>query len=185
MENTSQKQRRQRAILSCNDCRRRKLRCDRLAPCNRCIKGGIASSCAYGPEAHSDPPDDMYGSATRKRQRFSSRLQSSTVPDIPHVSESGSDVGNQMESVQSNVPARERLEQLEREVMHLQQLVPNHMQAPRDQVEFLANSPELKGVDHSSAVMGMLKGHSYGTHFHGTSSAMAVVGQVSEPMNEL
>ncbi|KAF2652358.1 hypothetical protein K491DRAFT_51549 [Lophiostoma macrostomum CBS 122681] len=44
----SKRQRKQRATLSCLDCRHRKLKCDRQQPCGRCVKGGIAKSCTYG-----------------------------------------------------------------------------------------------------------------------------------------
>src|ERR1700712_1744722 len=44
--NTDQK--RKRKTFSCYDCRRKKLRCDRLYPtCGRCQSAGRASSCAY------------------------------------------------------------------------------------------------------------------------------------------
>jgi hypothetical protein len=51
MEDTpeaARRKRKQRAVLSCNDCRRRKLKCDRELPCNRCKHGGVADKCAYG-----------------------------------------------------------------------------------------------------------------------------------------
>ena len=39
---------RKRDVLSCLDCRRRKLKCNREYPaCSRCVKGGNASSCTY------------------------------------------------------------------------------------------------------------------------------------------
>lgn len=39
---------RRRTALSCHDCRRRKLQCDRAYPaCSRCVKGGYAGSCTY------------------------------------------------------------------------------------------------------------------------------------------
>lgn len=39
---------RKRKALSCYDCRRRKLRCDRELPsCARCIKAGHADTCSY------------------------------------------------------------------------------------------------------------------------------------------
>src|SRR2546421_2065475 len=45
---------RRRKALSCYDCRRRKLRCDRDYPsCSRCQKAGQADSCIY----ESDPPE--------------------------------------------------------------------------------------------------------------------------------
>ncbi|KAI0870043.1 hypothetical protein GGS24DRAFT_476736 [Hypoxylon argillaceum] len=39
--------RRDKPQLSCNICRRRKLRCDRRHPCSTCEKRGLASSCTY------------------------------------------------------------------------------------------------------------------------------------------
>lgn len=39
--------RRQRAILSCATCRKRKIRCDRLTPCSQCVRSKIADSCYY------------------------------------------------------------------------------------------------------------------------------------------
>ncbi|RAH79701.1 hypothetical protein BO86DRAFT_317722 [Aspergillus japonicus CBS 114.51] len=45
---SSDKPKRRRKALSCYDCRRRKLKCDRELPaCGRCRKGGIAESCSY------------------------------------------------------------------------------------------------------------------------------------------
>lgn len=41
---------RKRKALSCYDCRRRKLKCDRVFPvCGRCKKGGVAATCTYDP----------------------------------------------------------------------------------------------------------------------------------------
>lgn len=43
---------RRRIAFSCLDCRRRKLKCDRLFPsCSRCRKGGHPESCTYDSEA--------------------------------------------------------------------------------------------------------------------------------------
>jgi hypothetical protein len=44
----SSERKRRRKALSCYDCRRRKLRCDREYPsCGRCRKAGLAASCIY------------------------------------------------------------------------------------------------------------------------------------------
>jgi hypothetical protein len=77
------------------------------------------------------------------------------------------------------VTAQERLEKLERELLLLQQHTSTHAPERKDQVEFLGNSPDLKGISRSSAVMGILKGRGYGTHFYGASSAMSIVAQAS------
>ncbi|KAH8896266.1 hypothetical protein GQ53DRAFT_852327 [Thozetella sp. PMI_491] len=38
---------RNRERLACSECRRRKLRCDRISPCGSCIRRGDAESCTY------------------------------------------------------------------------------------------------------------------------------------------
>ncbi|KAI1418331.1 hypothetical protein F5Y13DRAFT_148997 [Hypoxylon sp. FL1857] len=44
--------RREKPQLSCNFCRRRKVRCDRQLPCNTCVNKGLAVACTYtaGPQ---------------------------------------------------------------------------------------------------------------------------------------
>lgn len=41
------RRRRPRPPLSCTECRRRKLRCDRCLPCRQCKKGLRADQCVY------------------------------------------------------------------------------------------------------------------------------------------
>lgn len=38
---------RPRPVLSCLECRRKKLKCDRLLPCQQCLKGGRSHLCHY------------------------------------------------------------------------------------------------------------------------------------------
>jgi hypothetical protein len=45
-------QKRPRPVLSCLDCRRKKLKCSRTMPCVQCTKTGHASRCSY----HEYPP---------------------------------------------------------------------------------------------------------------------------------
>lgn len=40
---------RRRPALSCEQCRRRKIRCDRNVPCSHCVKSGIGNGCHYIP----------------------------------------------------------------------------------------------------------------------------------------
>lgn len=50
---------RRRKVLSCYDCRRRKLQCDRALPaCSRCTKTGQASNCLYLEDATDAPIRD-------------------------------------------------------------------------------------------------------------------------------
>jgi hypothetical protein len=151
MDDTPQKQRRQRAILSCNDCRRRKLKCDRLSPCNRCIKGGITDSCAYSSEAHSIPPDELNGHAVKRQRREQSRTCSSSVD--------GQDVSAYASHLRTQTGAGARLKLPEQQDNQVQQFAPNEVNCPM-------------------SATGMIKGHSFGTHYYGPSSTISTVAHV-------
>src|SRR5436305_14007165 len=42
-----QPHKRHRPALNCSQCRRRKVKCDRLLPCNQCVKIGASETCEY------------------------------------------------------------------------------------------------------------------------------------------
>ena len=74
----SSDRKRRRKALSCYDCRRRKLRCDREYPCcGRCRKGGQADSCIY--ESGSLEPKE-YGDGEKKVAGFDSGAGGATIP---------------------------------------------------------------------------------------------------------
>jgi hypothetical protein len=102
----------------------------------------------------------------------------SSVADPAEATESEINLGRDGNEEHDTAPA-DRLEKLERDLALLQQRVPSTVHEVKDQVEFLGSSPDLKGISRSSAVMGMLKGRGYGTHFYGASSAMSIIAQVS------
>ncbi|EPE07183.1 zinc c6 transcription factor [Ophiostoma piceae UAMH 11346] len=58
-------QRRNRRVFVCIPCHRKKLKCDKLSPCSRCLAAGIPNECSYQP-----PPTT---SNTAKRTRKVSR----------------------------------------------------------------------------------------------------------------
>lgn len=59
LDNDGPERKRRRKVLSCTDCRRRKVQCDRALPaCGRCTKAGKASVCIY----EEDPPPALSGS---------------------------------------------------------------------------------------------------------------------------
>lgn len=60
---------RRRKVLSCWDCRRRKLQCDRAFPaCGRCTKAGKAESCLYIDDPHSDASTTKVARSRPERQ---------------------------------------------------------------------------------------------------------------------
>ncbi|KAI0181731.1 hypothetical protein GGR52DRAFT_53381 [Hypoxylon sp. FL1284] len=87
--------RRDKAQLSCNLCRRRKVKCDRQRPCRTCSLRGLAVSCSYPPDATSSRPSDRDPSTVQNRireleslvhilmQRAASKTTSNTVSAPP------------------------------------------------------------------------------------------------------
>lgn len=61
---------RPRPIVSCLSCRSRKLACSRTLPCNKCIKGGRASSCEYAPGREPARNEKITGTNGAKRPRL-------------------------------------------------------------------------------------------------------------------
>ena len=63
-------QRRRRPPLSCTECRRRKLKCDRSLPCGQCIRSKTADSCVFvgtQPGASSESSHRMSPPVSRAR----------------------------------------------------------------------------------------------------------------------
>jgi hypothetical protein len=50
--NDSNPRKRPRPVVSCLRCRNKKLKCDRVTPCQNCIKASIADTCTYDPDGH-------------------------------------------------------------------------------------------------------------------------------------
>ncbi|KAK4145567.1 putative fungal-specific transcription factor, partial [Dichotomopilus funicola] len=98
--------RRDKPQLSCNLCRRRKLRCDRQHPCSCCTARGLActypeKSQASGPAAHLPKPAAMYDRIVQLE-----RLVKSIVPDPKTGSlDSASDLASRFASLTGSAGA--------------------------------------------------------------------------------
>jgi Fungal Zn(2)-Cys(6) binuclear cluster domain len=83
---------RKRKVLSCYDCRRRKLRCDRGYPsCTRCQKAGLADSCSYDERSLQSRHSDLGTLVSPKQDRTTTsapleRPSSSPAPHVRHPS---------------------------------------------------------------------------------------------------
>lgn len=64
---------RQRVRLSCLECRRRKLSCDREFPCSRCLQSGTAEKCEYEVRPGLAPPNKL-GLSQSPLASFDTRL---------------------------------------------------------------------------------------------------------------
>lgn len=60
---------RPRPVVSCLNCRRKKLKCDRRLPCETCVKSGRSEDCAYAAGQEPLPNGDGEPSDASKRQR--------------------------------------------------------------------------------------------------------------------
>lgn len=77
-------QRRRRPPLSCTECRRRKLKCDRSLPCGQCVRSKTADSCVFvGPQ-----PGASAG-ASRRMSPPVSRMRLPTGPEEQVGADSG------------------------------------------------------------------------------------------------
>lgn len=66
-------QKRPRPVLSCVECRRKKLKCDRLLPCEQCRKASQSAQCTYstrqGPPSHAQHTDESESETGQRVKR--------------------------------------------------------------------------------------------------------------------
>ena len=60
---------RPRPILSCLNCRRKKLKCDRNSPCNQCIKSGRQSQCTFSNPQEKGERQEPAGGINEENER--------------------------------------------------------------------------------------------------------------------
>lgn len=122
-EANNEVRKRRRIALSCYDCRRRKLRCDREYPaCGRCRKGGHPETCSYDsraerPAATRDAHHPVVES-DEDRANVLSPTSSNTVPRapvVPDANQHGSRDSTDLLSVQ-----RKKIAELETRLAQLE-----------------------------------------------------------------
>ncbi|KAF2108252.1 fungal-specific transcription factor domain-containing protein [Lophiotrema nucula] len=83
--------RRDKPILSCNLCRRRKLKCDRQQPCKTCLDRGLSLSCAYTrsiPSSSHESKGHNVHDRIDQLERLVSTLMNQNGSPSPHTVES-------------------------------------------------------------------------------------------------
>ncbi|KAJ5656853.1 hypothetical protein N7507_008803 [Penicillium longicatenatum] len=71
----SQSRKRPRPVVSCLRCREKKLKCDRVAPCQNCVRGGFEAQCTY----HQQP--DSVGPQHSQPKPKRAKLAEANAPD--------------------------------------------------------------------------------------------------------
>ncbi|KAM7204771.1 multidrug resistance regulator 1 [Rhypophila sp. PSN 637] len=102
---------RQRVRLSCLECRRRKLSCDREFPCSRCLQSGTADRCEYETRPGIAPPNKL-GLSHNALAGFDTRL---SLPSTGGVG----DLSHRKDSIRE----AERIRRLELEVAQLKSML--------------------------------------------------------------
>ncbi|KAF2721328.1 hypothetical protein K431DRAFT_294368 [Polychaeton citri CBS 116435] len=172
---TGPERRRRRKVLSCYDCRRRKLQCDRAQPaCSRCTKSGNTANCFY----MDDPHDVATG-----RDLDASHASPIEVPTSSHNTTSARPDG---------VPRPDpdlvsRLHWQERRIKQLESNLTSHRigTGPPQTVRELPPTPaspalaetQTPAQDGNSII---LRGRSFKTQFYGTTHPGAFVAHLPE-----
>lgn len=184
LANPRKRKRKPRTVLSCNDCRRRKLKCDRELPCNRCINGGIPQNCVYGWNGSALPLDASLIISSEEPQESTPHIinQPSEEEWIDRRAPSAEGVGQPKTSPATTISKDDRVEQLEQRVASLEAHLLSLTAAPERKPQLLP-ARRLKSLDHegTSALMGLFKGRNYRTFCYGHTSPMALITHVSYP----
>ena len=197
---------RRRTALSCFNCRRRKLQCDRDLPsCSRCRKTGLSDTCGYdhhspmsareeisvGPitqsgDNHTNPSgEDLTGLGAN------SRLMPPNTPSESAVARTGGYSVVRADS--SSIAQPERIQQLENRIIGLESLVndpprrTNQCNSPERQPVVQRAGAHLTSESRLERIMEgrttteggtILKGQHFETRFNGISHSSSLLGQV-------
>ncbi|KAK3075239.1 hypothetical protein LTR53_001603 [Teratosphaeriaceae sp. CCFEE 6253] len=171
---------RRRKVLSCYDCRRRKLQCDRVMPaCGRCTKAGQAGDCLYVDDATDVVASDRVSGRGPFDGHISRPIQQAAAP-----------VGDSLARLEYQ---ERRIKQLEAALAHtghtqtidvVQQLKVSKL--PLTPESMMATAEQTGGTVTDRETM-LLRGKSFKTQFHGTTHPSSLIAHipVSTPLIDL
>lgn len=162
-DDTSEKRTsKKRKVLSCYACRNRKMKCDRVYPvCGRCQKTGRADQCSYDPrlldEVHVQHGQPLTASANNTA--LAAHDKGVTEDRVEHASS---------DALRWKVMTQERrIKILERKLAET-----SNTNNPSQLIDLPNEEPEI-------AEEMMFRGKGFKTQFHGTTSVMSMISQVS------
>ena len=167
---------RRRIAFSCFDCRRRKLKCDRLFPsCTRCQKGGHPESCTYDSEAIETTQSVGDRNLTHVFSAENGHGAPRAVPRLPSVARSfAADEGQEgysrnhsEDTIARLYSQEERIRQLECRIVGLEKAThgaksPGHTPAAESNL----HSTPRAHVDNEAMIF---RGKNFKTQFYGAS----------------
>jgi hypothetical protein len=162
-DSETRRKRKQRAVLSCRTCRKRKLKCDREVPCDRCINGGIG--CVYGNETQDFVHDDSNHGHQTKRVR-------KTLGQPTPISECSTVPSPVSLETSSNVI----VQRLEQRIATLE----SHISSLHTRSEACPPPNALSADVVEESLQGLFKGRDYRTFYYGPTNHMLIVAHVSD-----
>jgi hypothetical protein len=170
---------RRRKVLSCYDCRRRKLQCDRIMPaCGRCVKAGQASKCIFS--------DDAVGILSRSTKDMNTRPE-----DSDNLVTEQANLPSHPDTPFSDLPMKVNYQ--ERRIQQLEAALASAM-APRKtsftrhfDILNLPLSPTPESIQDTGPASNindretmLLRGKSFGTQFSGTTHPLSLIAHIPE-----
>ncbi|KAK4543130.1 hypothetical protein LTR36_005907 [Oleoguttula mirabilis] len=163
---------RRRKVLSCYDCRRRKLQCDRAMPaCGRCTKAGQASNCLYIDDATEGPARESDG-----REPFDAHI-SRPIQQAP------TPLGDTLARLEYQDRRIKQLEAALAHTGHTQAMDPAHrLRASKLPLtpESVVGAAEQIGASMNDRETMVLRGKSFKTQFHGTTHPGALIAHIPD-----
>ena len=191
---------RRRTALSCFNCRRRKLQCDRNTPfCSRCLKTGLSDSCGYDhpspniaseessirPTARNGEPHTHANGENPRGLGLNSHLKHSDAPPQNTVAERTKE--NVVKTDSRLAVHEDKTRQLENRLVALETLV-NSPQGQTNGSESPERQPAVKRTRpcptsearHGKALDSgaTLRRRHFETQFYGASHPSSIIGQV-------
>ena len=171
---------RKRKSLSCFDCRRRKLRCDREVPCGRCRKAGHPETCVYNPESlpNAEISYEDSHSTTQPPERNSPPIWNTRgkVESLPIGL--GNATGSTEDVVSKVRRQAERIAQLESRVASLEGL--SQLQRGRESIHGTISPAIHRQEQGEESETMFFKGKAFRTQFYGASNATSILAHVSK-----
>lgn len=178
---------RRRQVFSCNECRRRKLKCDRNVPCNRCVKSGCPGMCLYTSHNKRSPTERKADIEHDRRDSMPTRPADYKPQEVSLIAETG-----QITPASTYVPVDHQdntIADLQSRVTMLESLLAERTHQPSQQSPYdnfslrsdggLGESwPNQSGLRKIHFMKDFLHGKNSNTSFHGRSHWYPIFGQV-------
>ncbi|KAJ6102075.1 hypothetical protein N7486_004502 [Penicillium sp. IBT 16267x] len=159
-----QSRKRPRPVVSCLRCREKKLKCDRVAPCQNCVRGGFEAQCTYHQQP--DSVDPQHSQPKSKRVQ----IAEANEPEPRTQSAMGPTIGI-VEDLQQRV--------LKLESLHAGRPHPNNFGPIRDvSVQNYWHRPEIS--QSSSSYLGTLVVKGSRSRYHGQNDRITLLNQFAE-----